>query len=386
VEAAKVNMGGGIVFRSVPPPKPPIYQSTGRGQSTTVATTTGNILSATLTATQTLNGGSISYYLSANGGTNWEGPVTQGSAWTFTNQGKALRWRADLSTPDTSKTPWVDSLSIDYQEALPCLEAAVDESNRCSDDPTNPYKMCFTATDGGGNPSDGTIAVWNNPSAGGTLVWGSSNAENNPGDGDWLRSVGASPGATVNVSVVVEDAGVGVHLSAGTYYGTVTMSCSPSDSCQAAGTCQQKTIAVTLTINEAMGTISGCVYRDTNSVCPADGAPDVDRSNAVDISATGYSTQTTGTNGSGCYTFSSVPYNPSGTVYRVEVKKPAGEEDQWSYACAGGFSGQGFKDVTLATGTSSWTVDFSIVNIVPGWFQVIDGDIHSEGEIRDEVP
>ncbi len=263
-----------------------------------------------------------------------------------------------ISDPNASNTPQTVSVSLTVN-ALPCLERS-------------PSSLTFSATAGGSNPSAQNINISN--SGGGTLSWASSDDRNSP---NWLLTTDASSTSTVSINIS--------GLTAGTYTGTVTLSCNPLGSCQT-GACQQKTTAVTLTVQQAMGSISGCVWLDTNGVCPADGAPDVGRANAVEISATGYPTQTAGTGPTGCYTFSSVPYTPGGTVYTVRVNKPVGEEDEWSYACAGGFSGQGSKDVTLDTGTSAWTVDFSIVNVRPGWFQVIDGDIHSEGDIENNVP
>jgi len=80
-------------------------------------------MQATVTALQTLNGQTVTYYLSANGGTNWEGPVTLGSGWTFANTGADLRWRAVLSTLDTAVSPFLESLTIDYIEPTPTSTA-----------------------------------------------------------------------------------------------------------------------------------------------------------------------------------------------------------------------------------------------------------------------
>lgn len=62
-----------------------------QGMSTKINTTTENIIKATLTANHNLNGQSIYYYLSANGGTNWE-LVTPNAVHTFVNKGNNLRW------------------------------------------------------------------------------------------------------------------------------------------------------------------------------------------------------------------------------------------------------------------------------------------------------
>ncbi|MBU3957359.1 hypothetical protein KKI19_03765, partial [Patescibacteria group bacterium] len=108
-----------FIFQVSPPDVDWRYISPGRGQSTTVASTTANIISASLSTNQALNGGSIVYSLSANNGNNWEGPVSPGTDWIFEYPGQSLKWRADLATPDTTKTPWVDDLTICYSTTLP---------------------------------------------------------------------------------------------------------------------------------------------------------------------------------------------------------------------------------------------------------------------------
>ncbi len=55
----------------------------------------------------------ITYYLSADGGTNWE-EVSPGVEHPFTYLGRYLKWRAQLSTIDESVTPTVYSIAIDY--------------------------------------------------------------------------------------------------------------------------------------------------------------------------------------------------------------------------------------------------------------------------------
>ena len=108
-----------FIFQVSPPDVDMRYISPGRGQSITVAETTADIISAVLTDNQTLNGGSVVYYLSANNGNNWEGPVSPGTEWIFEYPGQSLKWRADLATPDTTKTPWVDDLTICWSAILP---------------------------------------------------------------------------------------------------------------------------------------------------------------------------------------------------------------------------------------------------------------------------
>lgn len=123
VEATKVPPDAvsedDFIFQVSPPTVDMDYISPGTGQSITVAETTADIISAVLTDNQTLNGGSIVYYLSANNGNNWEGPVLPGTEWIFEYPGRSLKWRADLATPDTTKTPWVDDLTICLSSILP---------------------------------------------------------------------------------------------------------------------------------------------------------------------------------------------------------------------------------------------------------------------------
>jgi len=73
--------------------------------SLTIYMNNETISSATLTA---VDSGSIDYYLSADGGANWE-KVTSGVTHTFTNQGTDLRWRA-TSTGSAS----ISSIEIEY--------------------------------------------------------------------------------------------------------------------------------------------------------------------------------------------------------------------------------------------------------------------------------
>ncbi|MFA5927045.1 MAG: YCF48-related protein [Patescibacteria group bacterium] len=67
---------------------------------------------ATMTATTTLNGQSVAYYLSADGGSNWES-VTSGESHSFTNTGSDLRWRAVL-TSDGANTPIITTIALSY--------------------------------------------------------------------------------------------------------------------------------------------------------------------------------------------------------------------------------------------------------------------------------
>ena len=94
-------------------------------QTATIISTTANldasapdkyryISSATLTATQTLNNGTIVYYLSADDGSHWEGPVTSGVEHTFTNTGRVLKWKAVLTGNGVNQLPEIDTIDVAY--------------------------------------------------------------------------------------------------------------------------------------------------------------------------------------------------------------------------------------------------------------------------------
>ncbi len=87
------------------------YTTPGVVESTNTNTTGTNVSSATLTATSTLNSQTITYALSNDGGTTF-GTVTSGTAYTFGTTGSDLRWRATLSTTDTSATPVLTAISL----------------------------------------------------------------------------------------------------------------------------------------------------------------------------------------------------------------------------------------------------------------------------------
>ena len=72
-----------------------------------------NIAKATLTSTQTLNGQTVDYQMSADGGSNWES-ATAGVEHTFTNTGSDLRWKATLNGT-ASATPVIQDINISYE-------------------------------------------------------------------------------------------------------------------------------------------------------------------------------------------------------------------------------------------------------------------------------
>ncbi|MEK7607226.1 MAG: hypothetical protein AAB444_03475 [Patescibacteria group bacterium] len=87
--------------------------ATGTLRSSDIYTAGSTVLSATLTATATLNGQTSSYFITNDGGTTWNS-VTSGTPYTFTTTGIDLRWRADLSTVDQTVTPRVTGIGISY--------------------------------------------------------------------------------------------------------------------------------------------------------------------------------------------------------------------------------------------------------------------------------
>ncbi|MHA1245473.1 MAG: LVIVD repeat-containing protein, partial [Candidatus Heimdallarchaeota archaeon] len=86
----------------------------------------GEIYTATLTPDQFVPPGTtVDYYMSANGGANWEA-VTPGVEHVFTNIGDDLRWRAEIGGPK-SASPQIYEVTIDYtynaQPDTPTLNA-----------------------------------------------------------------------------------------------------------------------------------------------------------------------------------------------------------------------------------------------------------------------
>jgi len=78
------------------------------------------IISATLTSSHTLYGGtSIAYYLSnsndEHGHPKWEGPVTPGVEFFFSEPGDFLRWMADIRSRDERVTPKISWVDLSYK-------------------------------------------------------------------------------------------------------------------------------------------------------------------------------------------------------------------------------------------------------------------------------
>ena len=122
------------------------------------------------------------------------------------------------------------------------------------------------------------------------------------------------------------------------------------------------------------GSIGGYVWEDTDTSCPVGGSKYADKTNAVRLNPGDIFSNT---DGDGYYEFTSLSLG----AYNVTVIK-----GDWSCACAGGNSGACVKSVTLDAATPDVTIDLSIVDVRPGWFQVIDGDIHANGNISNMVP
>jgi len=72
-----------------------------------------NIQKAILSANQDLNGQTINYFLSADGGSHWE-EVSLEQEHIFAYPGNDLRWKAELKTDNLSKTPIIYGLKIKY--------------------------------------------------------------------------------------------------------------------------------------------------------------------------------------------------------------------------------------------------------------------------------
>lgn len=70
------------------------------------------VTKATLSADGELNDQTMTFYLTADG-VNWE-EVVNNQQHTFQNPGLELKWKVEMSTDDTSVTPVLNSVSIDY--------------------------------------------------------------------------------------------------------------------------------------------------------------------------------------------------------------------------------------------------------------------------------
>ena len=93
---------------------------TGFAQSRSIDTLAADITQATLTADMTLNGGSVQFYLTNDGGAHWAA-VTPGVTHVFTTTGSDLRWRAALRGDPLwrHRSPVINSLRIEYSTDAP---------------------------------------------------------------------------------------------------------------------------------------------------------------------------------------------------------------------------------------------------------------------------
>jgi plastocyanin len=81
------------------------------------------------------SGTSISYFLSADNGVNWE-TVTPGVQHDFTNEGRNLKWKAILTTADFIMTPTISEITISYTTALASPELVSPSDGLITDDKT----------------------------------------------------------------------------------------------------------------------------------------------------------------------------------------------------------------------------------------------------------
>ena len=91
----------------------PFYKTPSIIQSLNINTSGQLVTKATLNATETLNGQTINYFLSNDGGASWNS-VTKGVEFTFSGIGADLRWQASLQTLNLNITPIINGLTVDY--------------------------------------------------------------------------------------------------------------------------------------------------------------------------------------------------------------------------------------------------------------------------------
>jgi hypothetical protein len=86
----------------------------GTAQTVKLNSEQGRLTRATVTISENLNGQSIMYFLSANGGINFE-PVLPGVEHEFVATGGDLVFKAELSTTDPMITPSIQDIGISYK-------------------------------------------------------------------------------------------------------------------------------------------------------------------------------------------------------------------------------------------------------------------------------
>lgn len=90
------------------------FDSTAVAVSKTVLNPALNIYSAVLDAVDTSVAGinSITYYISVDEGTTWEGPVQKGTPFIFTKLGNKLKWKAVMSTSIDTISPIIYGVTV----------------------------------------------------------------------------------------------------------------------------------------------------------------------------------------------------------------------------------------------------------------------------------
>ena len=102
--------GSGIIAL---PQNSGLYETPAAAQTIKINSANGWVANATVEATETLNGGTIRYSLSTDGGINFE-QVNLDELHAFVLRGSDLRLRIELETPDTISTPSVDEVRVAY--------------------------------------------------------------------------------------------------------------------------------------------------------------------------------------------------------------------------------------------------------------------------------
>ncbi|TFG11266.1 hypothetical protein EU537_12825, partial [Candidatus Thorarchaeota archaeon] len=126
-----------------------LFRTEGRAQSTRIFDSPSEtVTSVTLTPIDSIPPGtSITYFLSADNGVNWE-EVTSGVEHTFAHPGKRLKWRADFEHDDVLKTPTISNLTIAYKTIMdaPVLSAPSDTSLTGNNQPLLEWESVAGAT------------------------------------------------------------------------------------------------------------------------------------------------------------------------------------------------------------------------------------------------
>jgi len=131
--AQRFNTSGALLWSGdlelFPPGSEWYYYLQGVAESTTVDETSASIPRASLTVSQTLNGGSVDYFLSNDGGQMWE-ETAPGELHTFSSVGSDLRWKAILyASSDLYRSPVIQSLTIRYGSDV--IGDAFEPDNTC---------------------------------------------------------------------------------------------------------------------------------------------------------------------------------------------------------------------------------------------------------------